>query len=671
MALKSNFPSVISVFLVALVRQALNCENGMCKMKSVLLPCGLVLLGCASAKPSTPAATPTVRVTCVWGGAREAIALKSDGTVWTWGHNGCGQLGIGNTIYQSTPVQVLGPGGVGTLNSVIAIAGGEVFNVAVTSDGNVWSWGILPGGQRSSYPVQVEGLSSVIAVASRAYHTLAVKSDGTVWAWGMSTGSPVPVQVRGITNPIMVSAGYCFSLALLQDHTVVAWGDSKQLGLGSKTNLLTAVAVPGLTNVVWISAGWKHALAVKSNGTVWTWGENYWGGAYKGYGKLGNGTRSDQLLPAQVPGLTHVVQASGGDDFSAVLKSDGTVWTFGANGAGQLGNGDPLLAEQLSPVQVVGLKDVIYITARDFHAQAIRSDGTVWSWGSGVQGELGVGGKPLSVQQQFELTGAADRNATPPYCTNSNVPLQVQWPDSKAAAQPALKTLELKLDDRVTMKFVQIPAGRFLMGSPKEEEGRSENEVLHEVTIGKLFWMGVFEVTQEQYRAVMGNNPSQIKGAGQPVEGVNWFDAVAFCRRASAITKRGFRLPTEAEWEYACRAGTQTRYSFGSDEKQLDDYAWYNGNSEATHHPVGQKKPNAWGLYDTHGNVAEWCKDRYLGSLGRNQKPAPPGTLRVDRGGFWDYKASGCRSATRLWSVPGGRSFYIGFRVAVTCSAGE
>ena len=165
--------------------------------------------------------------------------------------------------------------------------------------------------------------------------------------------------------------------------------------------------------------------------------------------------------------------------------------------------------------------------------------------------------------------------------------------DSKAAAQPALKALELKLDDQVTMKFVQIPAGIFLMGSPKDEEGRSENEVLHEVTIGKPFWMGVFEVTQEQYRAVMGNNPSQIKGAGQPVEGVNWFDAVAFCKRASAITRRDFRLPTEAEWEYACRAGTQTRYSFGNDEKQLGDHAWYDGNSEATHHPVGQKKPNA------------------------------------------------------------------------------
>ncbi len=145
---------------------------------------------------------------------------------------------------------------------------------------------------------------------------------------------------------------------------------------------------------------------------------------------------------------------------------------------------------------------------------------------------------------------------------------------SEATAQPALKTLELDLGDKVTMKFFQIPAGRFMMGSPGDEKDRSENKVLHEVTIAKPFWMGVFEVTQEQYKAVVGSNPIQVKGALRPVEGVSWFDAGAFCKRASAKTRREFRLPTEAEWEYACRAGTKTRYCFFDDEKQLGDYAW-------------------------------------------------------------------------------------------------
>ena len=130
-------------------------------------------------------------------------------------------------------------------------------------------------------------------------------------------------------------------------------------------------------------------------------------------------------------------------------------------------------------------------------------------------------------------------------------------------------------------------------------------------------------------------------------------------------------MPTEAEWKYACRAGTKTRYCFGNDEKQLDEYAWHDGNSEGTTHPVGPKKPNAWGLYAMHGNATEWCEDSYPGPTGRNQRLAPQGTLRVDRGGFWDYTPLGCRSATALWCVPGGRNPYIGFRVVVTCSEGE
>jgi alpha-tubulin suppressor-like RCC1 family protein len=394
--------------------------------RRVFLICAIAF-ACCAATPAT-SSTPPAKITTIWGGAREAIALAADGTVWAWGHNGMGQLGIGNTEYQSTPVQVLSPDGKSKLEHVIDIAGGEAFNVAVTSDGNVYQWGILPGGKRTSLPVRVEGLSSVTTVASRAYHTLAVKSDGTVWSWGNS-----PVQVEGISHPIMVSAGYFYSLALLQDHTVVAWGHAKQLGTGATKDSVTPVRVANLSDIVWISAGWLHALAVKSDGTVWTWGQNHWTGAYPGYGMLGNGTTTDRSLPVKIPNLSGAVMASGGDDFSAVLKSDGTVWTFGANGAGQLGNADPALAQQLSPVQVVGLKNIKYVTARDFHAQAIDADGTVWSWGSGVQGELGAGGIPLSVKQQFDLVGKADGNTKSPYSTNSNVPVRVIWPTTQVS----------------------------------------------------------------------------------------------------------------------------------------------------------------------------------------------------------------------------------------------
>jgi len=167
--------------------------------------------------------------------------------------------------------------------------------------------------------------------------------------------------------------------------------------------------------------------------------------------------------------------------------------------------------------------------------------------------------------------------------------------DREVSAQSA-KTLEFDLGDKVTIKFVPIPEGKFLMGSLNDEKDRQDNEgPQRQLTVLKPFFMAVYPVTQEQYKVVMGKNPSTLKGAGKPVETVSWDDAVAFCKRASAKTGKTFRLPTEAEWEYSCRAGTETRYFFGDDEKDLGDYAWFRGNSNGTTHPVGEKKPNAWG----------------------------------------------------------------------------
>ena len=232
--------------------------------------------------------------------------------------------------------------------------------------------------------------------------------------------------------------------------------------------------------------------------------------------------------------------------------------------------------------------------------------------------------------------------------------------DSPATTRPAQ---EVDLGDKVAIKLVEVPTGKFTMGSPKDEKDRSENEPQKQVTMAKPFWIGIHEVTQEQYKAVMANNPAHSKGVNKPVEGVSWDDANEFCRKASARTTKKFRLPTEAEWEYACRAGSKTRYYFGDDEKQFGDYAWFNGNSKGVSHSVGEKKPNAWGLYDTLGNVAEWCQDSYLGPLPKGAKEIKPGSLRVDRGGFFDFAP--CRCATRQWCVPIGRNPYIGFRVVM------
>jgi alpha-tubulin suppressor-like RCC1 family protein len=348
----------------------------------------------------------------VWGGARAAILLKADGSVLTWGMNSNGQLGNGTTTDSPLPVQVLGTNAAGNLTGVTAIMGGEEHNVALKSDGTVWAWGMNAfnqlgngGTADSATPVQVSGLTSVVALGARAYHTLAIKSDGTVWSWGndkygaLGIGVndsrpdyPIPVQVPGLSNPLMVTAGYGFSLALMSDHTLMAWGDNSngQIGDGTNTSRYTPVPVQGIDHVIQVSAGWNHSVAIKSDGTVWTWGENTWIGVYPGVGKLGNGTTADSFLPTQVPGLAGAIQASAGDSFTAVLLRDGTVWTFGANGAGQLGTGS-FTVQSLLPVQVQGLNNVVSLTARDHHAQAIRNDGTVWSWGSGQNGELGNG----------------------------------------------------------------------------------------------------------------------------------------------------------------------------------------------------------------------------------------------------------------------------------------
>ena len=235
------------------------------------------------------------------------------------------------------------------------------------------------------------------------------------------------------------------------------------------------------------------------------------------------------------------------------------------------------------------------------------------------------------------------------------------------------KYLTLDLGNGVKMKLVRIPAGRFVMGSPQTETGREGHEgPQHWVKISKPFYMGVAEVTQKEYAAVMGTNPSKFSGTNRPVERVSWGDAVEFCRKLSEKTKRKVRLPTEAEWEYACRAGTKTAYSFGGDVGKLGHYAWHSGNSAKQTHGVGQKKPNAWGLYDMHGNVWEWCADWYGESYYRSSPGTDPqgpgsGKDRVHRGGSWWHDPPWyCRSAFRNVRVPDTRFCTLGFRVVLS-----
>jgi len=231
-------------------------------------------------------------------------------------------------------------------------------------------------------------------------------------------------------------------------------------------------------------------------------------------------------------------------------------------------------------------------------------------------------------------------------------------------------TLTLDLGKQATMKLALVPAGKFLMGSPGDEAGRDEDEgPPRGVVISRPFYMGIHEVTQGQYEAVMGDNPSKFIDAAKPVESVSWEEAVEFCRKLSRKTHQSVALPTEAQWEYACRAGSKMRFGFGDDDRQLSGFARYGQGAEAGTVAVGAKKPSAWGLYDMHGNVWEWCADWYASSYvnAATQDPAGPlsGQWRVLRGGSWVNTWEGCRCAARNKSAPDVRYNGLGFRVVV------
>jgi len=254
------------------------------------------------------------------------------------------------------------------------------------------------------------------------------------------------------------------------------------------------------------------------------------------------------------------------------------------------------------------------------------------------------------------------------------------------------------------MKLIRIEGGEFLMGSTKDQIDRllklfpdskqewfNHEQPQHAVKISQPFLLGMYPVTHGQYEAVMGNNPSDFKGSNDlPVENVSWIDAVTFCNKLSEregmppcyringdtvgnVGGSGYRLPTEAEWEFACRARSASLFPWGDAPEMLGEHAWYKDNSSGQTHSVGQKKPNAWGLHDMLGNVGEWCGDwyeaTYYASSPGSDPPGPPSASdRVNRGGGWHNNPRYARSAYRFGFEPGRRDIYLGFRLALVQS---
>ena len=372
--------------------------------------CGLalaVLLGTLAAGGTRAGAATNpegVFVSAIAAGNEHSMALKSDGTVWTWGWNYHGQLGDGTNMDKYTPVKVIG------LTGGTAISAGGGHSVALKSDGTVWAWGQNLVGQLGdgtytyrNTPVQVRGLTGVIAIAAGHQFTMALTRDGTVWVWGDNSGGvigdwniyragncPTPVQVRGLADVAAIAAGTAHALALVRGGSVWTWGHNGwgQLGGGTVTsNSKRWDPQQVLTGARAIAAGGGsfqnlHSIAIMLDGRAWTFGDN-------SHGELGNGTTAPSKTPVPVSGLIGVTAVSAGSAFTTALRSDGTVWSWGYNAYGQSGDGTTV--GKHTPVQVRGLTGVAALVAGGPHALVLKNDRTVWGWGRNSFGGLGDG----------------------------------------------------------------------------------------------------------------------------------------------------------------------------------------------------------------------------------------------------------------------------------------
>lgn len=341
------------------------------------------------------------------GGTDHALFLCSDSTVHAWGNDAYGELGNGSNTNSNIPVQV------NSLTGIKAIASKGHHTLALQSDSTVWAWGSNLVGQLGNGTTTTPGINvpvlcsitSIVAIGAGEDHSLVVKSDGSVWAWGKNSGgqlgnatltnSTLPVQVIGVTGIIAVAGGPSNSLGLKNDGTVWAWGIQGPLRGDSITVINNSVYVAPvqvhgagnvgfLTNITAIAVGYHSCFALKNDGTVWAWGSN-------SSGELGNGENqySTKWTPTQIATLSGIVAIAAGENNIIALKSDGTVWIWGL-----LWNNSSI---ELLPVQVSSLSAITEISAGYNNYYVLKNDGTIWTWGKGSNGQLGNGTSPLTI----------------------------------------------------------------------------------------------------------------------------------------------------------------------------------------------------------------------------------------------------------------------------------
>lgn len=346
-------------------------------------------------------------------GWAHSISICADSTVMAEGNNDSGQLGENTTTNSNLPVSV------SNLTGIITVSCGWNHSLALKSDGTVWAWGRNSDGQlgngtntNSSIPVQVSGLTGVVDIAGGGEHCLAVKTDGTVWAWGSNssgelgdgttTASNIPVLVSGSAGFDKVAGGAGHSLALKNDGTVWGFGSNGVGELGNGTNAssnipVLAITLPGVTE---ISCGQNHSSCLNGDSTVSAWGD-------ASFGQLGNGTITNSNVPTLVNTLTNITYIAQGNMalHGLALKDDGTIWLWGHNGYGQLGNGS--IVQINSPIQLTAPTGITEVAVGNVHSMVTKDDGSVWIWGWNLYGNLGNGGN-TDVYTPLEITAVCD-----------------------------------------------------------------------------------------------------------------------------------------------------------------------------------------------------------------------------------------------------------------------
>ena len=615
------------------------------------------------------------------GMGESTLLLKSSGSAVGSGKNAAGEIGQGTSSQYLSPVASLFSDG-SRSNGLAAVTGGFSHALYLKADGSFYGVGINGHGQlgdgttnNKKYLTPIPSVGNVAQVSAGGYHTMFVKTDGTLYGIGSNgygqlgdgstTNRTTLVQVPGVSNVAQVSGGGYHTMLVKTDGTLWGMGGngSGQLGDGSTIQRTSPVQVPGVSNVAQVSGGGYHTMFVKMDGTLWGMGYNV-------YGQLGDGTTTQRTNPVQVPGVSNVAQVSAGTNHNMFVKTDGTLWGMGSNNNGQLGDGTS--TNRTSPVQVPGVSNVAQVFSGVTYTVFVKTDGTLWAMGNNDNGQFG-NGTTISSTTPVQVGNIIAVEEQPFAPESVSDVVQSERPSSERSTHVVQSAANLEM--------LWVEPGTFTMGSPTGETGRLSDETEHNVTLTKGFYLGKYEVTQAQYEAVMTGNtnglsatPSQYSGnPNRPVEKVSWDDVQIFLTRLNASEQAAGRLPagwsyvlpTESQWEYACRAGTTTAYSWGNTIAPSNANYASSGIGQTAN--VGQYAANPWGFFDMHGNVYEWTADRYGTYPTGNPVIDPPGAAsgssRVHRGGSWGNDGAYLRSARRLNNIPSLRYDRLGFRV--------